>query len=204
MATTIGNKVRHVRALSSVTVPVADGQVLLNTDTASVSVDVGDSRIRITDIVKVDSWPLAPIAGKLYVLSSGGARYYHSGGYVELTGGSVDSSITQNSTNPVQGGAIYDALADKLGDAPSDGKAYVRKDGQWVVAQAGGGSAPSATDWRTTTGATAQSAALGGGGQGQGIDSSFMPTAAFPATSAYSTQWTTGAPGTTANGTVAA
>jgi len=98
---------------------------------------------------------------------------------------------------------FLDSLKGEVEEAPQNGKPYVRKDGHWVEAQSGGGSSPSATDWTTASGDTQQSAAIGGGGQGEGIDPTLMPSASFPEIDASPTGWTVGAPDTTANGTAA-
>jgi len=126
----------------------------------------------------------------------------------------VDTAVSSKMDAPAGGreGQVLTKTSEGYGwaspprfdDAPSDGKSYVRRDGQWVEAVSGGGKSPSATGWSTAMGDTRQSAELGGGGQGQGIDPSFMPSAQMSSTQAQSTEWVTGAPGTTANGTAAA
>lgn len=57
-----------------------------------------------------------------------------------VVGGNMDLLPRQDSQRPVSSGGVYDALAAKLSDAPSDGKIYGRKDGQWAeTAGCGGG-----------------------------------------------------------------
>lgn len=56
-----------------------------------------------------------------------------------VVGGNMDLLPTQDSPRPVSSGGVYEELAAKLSDAPSDGKIYGRKDGAWTEVTSGGG-----------------------------------------------------------------
>ena len=51
----------------------------------------------------------------------------------------ADNNPVNNSSKLVRSGGVYTALEGKLGDAPSDNKEYVRKNGAWAESSGGSG-----------------------------------------------------------------
>jgi len=57
----------------------------------------------------------------------------------EVESVAIDSSPTNGSDNLVKSGGVFSALSAKIGEAPSDGNQYARKNGGWTVVQSSGG-----------------------------------------------------------------
>ena len=64
-------------ALSSDTVAVENGSLLIRTDTGRMEVDLGGVRHDITDVRQAAELPLAPVMGKLYIHGDG--LWLHNG-----------------------------------------------------------------------------------------------------------------------------
>lgn len=108
--TQINPKVKHTLAQSSSNVDIEDGQIFVQSDTKKLFVDVENTRLYITDIIPCESFPLAPISGKLYFSSlDNKARYYNGGSYFEWTLGPMHgSSAPTQSTSGVVGQRYLD------------------------------------------------------------------------------------------------
>lgn len=154
-----GPKVKYVSCPSSSTVSEVDGQILFQPDTGRLYIDTQDGRVRISDVVAVDSFPLAPIAGKLYLnKSSGSVRLYDGGQYYEWLVGNavmlVDQLPTASATTVGRAYLVKSTGHVWIGTSESESvteEVQVYPNGYKVLETVSGGSAPALAAGSTFT-----------------------------------------------------
>lgn len=95
-----------------------------------------------------DAWEFyEPKEGDSVIVASGDFPRYSFDGSIWVAAGAETTAVGVSYDNVTSGLAATDAQAaidelagEKLGDAPSDGSTYGRKDGAWAVVTGGGGS----------------------------------------------------------------
>lgn len=85
----------EVTSASLSSVAITDGQLIVVTDTGDVYRDIGKSRIEMSrDIIIVDELPIAPLSGKVYLLTSDKSLYWYNSGWTEISAYELPTATT--------------------------------------------------------------------------------------------------------------
>lgn len=88
-------------------VPITDGQLIVCTDTGNFYRDLKSSRIALgNSIQKVTSLPLAPIADKVYLLTTSNQLWYFNNEWIQLTNHEIIVQVATYGQLPAVGSEI--------------------------------------------------------------------------------------------------